>query len=471
MLIVVNVLCIILISAGLIMKKDYARAIYAKDEYKYIYGLSLWIEEKLKLSASGGKKLWDIMDQISCHANPDKELKKYYCKKIYLCIIVLLIANFFSLMVGIQAKTGNQEENVVIRPEYGEGEKEVVSKVIIDGKEEEITYKISERVPDDKECEDAFSRTMKYIDENFLGENESVDCVNKKLNFFERCEEENVDITWIPDEDGYVDSNGEVERIFNSEGIVVEIMAVMSYMGEEKDYIIPIRIIPDDNELSKAEKLAMTIETLDKSDPNSESFILPEEIDGTEVDYIKKEGNDALLMMILGFVTMFSTFVLGDKKLKEKSEKRNQQMMIDFPEIMCKFTVLLKAGLTIKGAFIKIAKDYKKSGRTRYAYEEMVYTCNEMDSGIPEFRAYENYGNRCQVMPYGKFATWIIQQGRKGNGGLIDLLELQMFEATKERNKIIRINGERISTRLLIPMTGLLGIVIAVVVVPAFMGL
>ncbi len=93
---------------------------------------------------------------------------------------------------------------------------------------------------------------------------------------------------------------------------------------------------------------------------------------------------------------------------------------------------------------------------------------NEMSNGISQIKAYENYGIRCGMLQYGKFSTWIIQQGKKGAQGLVQLLEVEMYEAKEERNKTIKIMGEKISTKMLFPMVGLMAVVMLIVIVPAF---
>ena len=47
-------------------------------------------------------------------------------------------------------------------------------------------------------------------------------------------------------------------------------------------------------------------------------------------------------------------------------------------------TLYLGAGMTVKRAWRKVTEGYareKEEGKKRYAYEEMIQTCHEMDSG------------------------------------------------------------------------------------------
>lgn len=467
-LIVLNIIVLTVIVTVGFIKRNYGLRLLSPKEKKPGMGMAVWIEDRLQLSKRiGGRKFWEMMDRVSGHDNPDHAVKIYYCKKIWTCLMIFVITNAMCCTVCVFAMFDSSESDIAKRPEYGDGDKEVSATVKIgNGPKEEITYKISERVPTAYEGIKEFEETKKYIDDNFLGENESANCVNKQLNLME--EHNGVTIEWVTDEDGYINGLGQIEPIFDKDGIVVEITAMLSYLDKEEDYVIPLRIMPPDEELSSGEKLQNQISKKDKENINDSVVDLPTEIDGKKVEYIQKSGNEGVGIILLGILAAALIFILGDKSIKDKDEERREQMLLDFPEIMSKFCMLLKAGMTIKGAWEKIALDYQRHGEKRYAYDEMVFTMNEMSNGISQIKAYENYGIRCGMLQYGKFSTWIIQQGKKGAQGLVQLLEVEMYEAKEERNKTIKIMGEKISTKMLFPMVGLMAVVMLIVIVPAF---
>ena len=87
--------------------------------------------------------------------------------------------------------------------------------------------------------------------------------------------------------------------------------------------------------------------------------------------------------------------VIGKEREKQTVQaKRKEQMLMDYPGLIMKFTLLVQAGLTARKAFQKIALDYgkKENGKERAAYEEIRTTCYEMDSGISEAEAYRRFG-------------------------------------------------------------------------------
>ena len=144
-------------------------------------------------------------------------------------------------------------------------------------------------------------------------------------------------------------------------------------------------------------------------------------------------------------------------------------MLMDYPGLIMKFTLLVQAGLTARKAFQKIALDYGKreNGKKREAYEEIRVACYEMDSGISEAEAYRRFGERCGQVKYKTLSTLLIQNLQKGSRYLADLLEKESVEAWEERKRKARVLGDTAATKLLFPMVLMLLVVMAVIMLPA----
>ena len=149
-------------------------------------------------------------------------------------------------------------------------------------------------------------------------------------------------------------------------------------------------------------------------------------------------------------------------------------MMLDYPEIMNKLTLLLGAGMTVKSAWQKIVRDYEGQRRdreVRYAYEEMAAACHEMQSGVAEAESYERFGKRCGLKAYRKLAALLSQNLRKGTKGLTELLSMEAVQAFEERKAAAKRRGEEAGTKLLGPMFLMLAMVLVIVIVPAFLSI
>lgn len=118
-----------------------------------------------------------------------------------------------------------------------------------------------------------------------------------------------------------------------------------------------------------------------------------------------------------------------------------------------------------------MASDYMRTEPVKghFAYEMIVTACREMDSGVAELEAYRRFGERCGQMKYKTFSTILIQNLQKGSRRMADLLEQEALEAWDERKRKARVLGEAAATKLLIPMIMMLIVVMAIIMIPAFL--
>ena len=92
----------------------------------------------------------------------------------------------------------------------------------------------------------------------------------------------------------------------------------------------------------------------------------------------------AAAILILGIGTA-AVLVVSDSQRKKEDEKKSvRQMKLDYPKIINKFNLYIRAGMTIRRAWFLIAQDYEKK-RTDYsrrkAYEEMVSVMHQISGG------------------------------------------------------------------------------------------
>jgi pilus assembly protein TadC len=226
-----------------------------------------------------------------------------------------------------------------------------------------------------------------------------------------------------------------------------------------------------------------------------EYFELPEALRNYKLHWSTPQDTTAMTLTILGIIAALMVWLLGDRELDNRMKKRQEQLLIDYPEIINKFTLLINAGMTVKQAWSKIAEDYyirniqqdqdqckklikkksvmkmsvrKKPVIKRYAYEEMLITVNELKLGLSEGKAYEQYGRRLGLLPYIRFTSLITQNLKKGNKGFTELLRQEAMEAFENRKEIAKRLGEEAGTKLLVPMMLMLIIVFMIILVPAF---
>ena len=101
----------------------------------------------------------------------------------------------------------------------------------------------------------------------------------------------------------------------------------------------------------------------------------------------------------------------------------------------------------------------------------MVSACIEMKSGVAEGAAYENFGRRCGLPGYIKLGSLLAQNLKKGSKGLASILEKEAEASMEERKNMARKLGEQAGTKLLFPMILIFGVVLVILIVPAFLSM
>lgn len=98
----------------------------------------------------------------------------------------------------------------------------------------------------------------------------------------------------------------------------------------------------------------------------------------------------------------------------QAEKRRKEQLTYDYAEVISKLVLLAGAGMTIRRAWEKLPVIIRKPcGGKRYVYEEMVRTCAEMNTGVPERSAYERFARRCDTKEYLKLASLLCQNVKK----------------------------------------------------------
>lgn len=390
-----------------------------------------------------------------------------------------LVINSIALMIFCLDCWGNKEMIQVERNSYGEGTKSESLYVSIDGtvQEEPLEIEIEERQYTKKEVRDVFKQVMEQLDELILGENESLDRVETDLNLVTKVEGYAVDIQWELDSYEVLDYQGKIiEEELREEGTLVELRGNISYEQEQATYVAYAMVYP--KSMSSKDKLLNQVEKhvgeIEKNTRKDKSFLLPTEINGKTITWKKEEGFSGYNVLLFGSVLLVLLVAKEKQDETERKKKERDQMVRDYPDIVSKFTLLLSTGITVKNAWTKIVQEYETQRENQYerkAYVEMGKTLREMQSGVSEREAYERFGKRCEVVQYLKFGALLSQNIKKGSKGLSEILKLESIQAFENRKNSAKRLGEEASTKLLLPMMGMLTVVMIMVIIPAFLSI
>ena len=211
--------------------------------------------------------------------------------------------------------------------------------------------------------------------------------------------------------------------------------------------------------------------TLAREDTEEEWMKLPGEIDGEKVKWRRKLSYRGIAVIALGWIGCWLIPWAEKWEAKKQMRESQQAMLLDYPSILNQLSLLLGVGISLPDAVNKIITRYeekkKKTSVVLPGYELLAVMNREMKDGVGTLKAIENFGRNSNRKEYRKLALLLQQNISKGNAHVVEMMEKEDMEAFELRKSLARKAGEEASTKLLVPMVGMLGIVIVILVVPA----
>lgn len=443
-------------------------------------------------------------------------------KQLRLCLLVIFCGNLLGFFVSFMSylESDTVKDGYLIRNEKGEGSYEE-ELVVSDGDSRQKIQIVVEEVPYTKEELQQFLKDAhSAMDERILGENESFDCVEYPLNLMTEIEDTPVTVEWNTDQPVYLDWEGAIGEAVPEEGVQVHLTGEL-YAGEYmRLYEKVVTVYPEHLPEDKALVREIEKQLRQSSETDSEYQQLPKEANGKKLAWRKLYAQDGWL--ITGMAVLAGVLVIFSEKDREKEAKQKleREMLRDYPLILNKLVLFMRAGVSSRMAIQRIVVEYqrekmdslgrfkpdyeksrnrnlikdknrrKSNGRGKYiekmikhwdlsdkrvhvveriAYEELSRLYYEMEQGIPESMAYERFGIRCNLMEYRTLSTLLIQNLKKGSSRFLPSLEEECRQAFQERKRRALIAGEEAGTKLLAPMILMLLVVLMILMVPSFL--
>lgn len=408
-------------------------------------------------------------------------------------LLVLLIINLAG--TGLSAKENflEQRNNVTeLKRDSAQdaGEMEMTVKTD-DGEIYPVTIHLPYEEYTKEEAGAEIQKVMSTLDKEILGKNTSPEKITRNLNLPAKLQDSPVNISWYSSRPDLLDASGVIHGS-DEGGTEVILMADLTLQDVSESYRRNIVIFPSEEEDSKAEQIRLFAENMNEGSRKG-TFFLPDRFRGKGIRWYRKGSRNGIILS--GFALLAGImWVLRERdNEKKEQEKRNEQMLRDYPGLLSKMQLYLHAGLSMRKTLERIEQSYrrqnvleqrkKKINRTwrkawkntakkqdvRYAYEEISLICAKMRSGMTELEAYEEFGRRCSLPCYKGLALLLTQNMKRGGTGLLDQLERESAEAFENRKREAKMEGEKAGIRLLLPMCLMLIVVMAMVMVPAMM--
>ncbi len=405
--------------------------------------------------------------------------KENQLKNISYAMLVFFITNLAALILCLGGEnTGNlQEGYMILRNAPGEGSSSVVLEADIHGERQEISVTVGEKRLEAEDLELLQENCRLYIDQYVLGENEDEEHIVYSLNFFSQIPGTSVTVTWETSDYLVVGMDGTVKNEELENPVTVTVTALCTYFDQswiwEKSLVI-CPAVKEEQELVK-DQLYEALAVQEEKTKSQDYLTLPKTVGESPVSWSEKSSTGPGLLIFMGIGVIILIFAREGEGMIRAQKKRSEELTLDYPVFVHKVVLLLGSGMTCKSAWFRIISDYnkklEKGGKRQYLYEEMIVAANEMNQGVTEIQAYENFGRRCGLGPYLKFCSILIQSVKTGARGMGRMMADAGDEAALLRRESAKRMGEEAGTKLLFPMVVLLGVVMVIVMVPAFMSM
>ncbi|MDE7321557.1 MAG: type II secretion system F family protein [Lachnospiraceae bacterium] len=401
--------------------------------------------------------------------------KEYVIKKLSVCCSIVTVCVVLAVILWIKdVIAAKVVDNSIDRNQYGDGAKSV-SLIADDGtRTYEVPVTIEERQYSHVELVNLSGEAVAALEKSILGENMSLDEIMYDLRLMRKINGYPFDVRWYADEE-YIDCDGKLVRNTLDSPKLVELTAILSCENFELEHIMTVRVHSKAVQPDNRERIVKAVQEMEQVSRQQKNMTLPSEIEDQSIQWRYKKSGTGLLFLIAAPILATLIYFSRDRDLHMQVRSREEQMRMDYPEIISSLALLTGAGMTVPNAFHKIAYDYKRRREQcerktprQYAYEEMLLAVHEMESGVAQTEAYEHFGRRCHLPDYSRLSTMLAQNIRKGVSNLPQILREEAADAFEERKHTARKLGEKAGTKLLVPMMMLLGITMVIIMVPAF---
>lgn len=385
---------------------------------------------------------------------------------IVLLGIVIQGVCFFKASKGVSSLT---------RPEVGADELEITVAGKGDGKTAEITFSLEGRMPNEDEVKELLEEAKEEAKEVFLGKNESFDEIRSKVVIKEEYVEGLVTAQWEFEPSEIILSDGTLNYDGVSEDTPVGCRLVLSaYERELEDHFWVVVKKPDpSSEDGFYYFLTKAVKEADKNSATKSEVYLPTQVEDMEIRWETPISFKGFQICLVGLMGGIGIFVGKKVENRKKQEERKKEYVKDYPDIVSALVLYMGAGMSVQNAFLHIGESYKsekkETKKERAAYEKILVLNRGLADKRDGLAVFEDFGKACHHPAYKKLSLLLIQNMKKGNSQLLNQLEQEETNLYETRLRKAKSVGEEASTKLLLPLGGLLIMVMIVTVVPALM--
>ena len=324
---------------------------------------------------------------------------------------------------------------------------------------------------DRKEEQTRIREASKNLETIFLGQNTSLDHVTMDLHMPTQIGNSEVTVQWYLDSWKYLEPDGTLKNEGLEEPVWIQVQALLSFGEENLTWNRTIQICPPE-----APDTAMMIRMLQYQLQEcqagyEETVQLPAEVSEQAVTWYPQRDTRWLWTTLLTGAALCGLWTGKKREDEQRLQKYERKMQLAYPDIVNRLSLYMGAGISIRHAWERIIRGYEKqrqmTGNSEDAYEQMKLALRQMQNGVAETVAYEQFGMDCRLSSYLKLGTLLSQNLRLGTGNLAEMLKAEAKDSFEDRKALARKIGEECESRLLLPMLLMLLSILIMIMYPA----
>ena len=454
-------------------KKTLRKKLNKKDyRLKLLYGMSMFVADRMpKKIIYRNTKINNLIRELYVKEDIKKEKYLYVVEKISVSILVIFVSLVFGVLVS---SSENSNKNNIVTKLNRDSELIKTYEFIAEdnkGQQETIKIDLNKKEMSEESIKKLFESIKEPLIKQVLKDNKSVEYIDSPLDLVSSYGDENILISWQISDSNIIGYDGNISENVSKNGQNVTLTAMMILENVTEEYTFTVKVFPPKNKQSLQNHIQSYV---NDNNVYEHEVQLPTEINGKKLKYYYKREKTGGWILPVGMIFAICIFFLKDKDLAKQRENRNQQMLIDYPQIISKILLYYSAGISIFSAFERIVEEYKNQKKKdskffRYAYEELELVLIKMKSGVSESVAINQFGIRCGLHCYIKFAAILEQNLKRGSRDLTNALKTEVNNAILAKKNSLLKEGNKISTKLLGPMILMLLVSMVIIMVPAFL--
>lgn len=463
-------------------------------------GYDILKEKHLEISPRQVERARQIYGQMSGRREVENKVRLFYIHKLTMLALLVGAASMIGVFASVQGLMEGeppkpQEVSQIERPNFLDGDKEITYQVLAENenpadaenKQSDVTVKvvIPRQDPTEEELQQALEIAKQNLETRGLGKNSDWDNIRSSMNFYEYDRETGIRLQWMLEEGSAFFYDGELRGGKRPEEGKTEYVTVSLFYEEQKldevtkkMTILPMEYTDEELRVNAVKEASSEINQKNQF-VEKDKVVLPAADEEKKVqmqwyEYLEaaegSTGTAALQYFLFLMVIAVMIYFLYDRELQRQVDERKAEIESEFPIFIDKFVLLLNCGNSVFGALNQsiqsvLANSPEKENHP--LYQELMILRQEIQQGIADVDAFENFGRRVRISSIMKFSSLIGQAIRKGDKEISNSLSGLVKEAWEKKKQIAKEKGAQASTKMIFPLAIMLIAIVMMIMAPA----